>query len=65
MDLRALGDRNFLLGCILSFVTGIGMFATIYLTPLFLDYVRGYSHGRPAWQCLSLAWRPPRASQFT
>ncbi|MFL5255219.1 MAG: DHA2 family efflux MFS transporter permease subunit [Rhodopila sp.] len=46
MDLRALANRNFLLGCILSFVTGIGMFATIYLTPLFLGYVRGYS----AWQ---------------
>lgn len=46
VDLRALGNRNFLLGCIMSFVTGIGMFATIYLTPLFLGYVRGYS----AWQ---------------
>jgi DHA2 family multidrug resistance protein len=46
VDLRALGNRNFLLGCILSFTTGIGIFATIYLTPLFLDYVRGYS----AWQ---------------
>jgi len=46
VDLRALTNRNFLLGCILSFVTGIGIFATIYLTPLFLGYVRGYS----AWQ---------------
>ncbi len=46
MDLRALGDRNFTLGCILSFVTGIGIFSTIYLTPLFLGYVRGFS----AWQ---------------
>jgi DHA2 family multidrug resistance protein len=46
VDLRALGNRNFLLGCILSFVTGIGIFATIYLTPLFLGYVRGFS----AWQ---------------
>jgi MFS transporter, DHA2 family, multidrug resistance protein len=27
-------------------VTGIGIFSTIYLTPLFLEYVRGYS----AWQ---------------
>jgi len=43
VDLRALGDRNFLLGCILSFITGIGIFATIYLTPLFLGYVRGFS----------------------
>src|SRR6516164_818976 len=28
------------------FVTGIGIFSTIYLTPLFLGYVRGFS----AWQ---------------
>jgi len=43
VDLRALGNRNFLLGCILSFVTGVSIFATIYLTPLFLGYIRGYS----------------------
>jgi MFS transporter, DHA2 family, multidrug resistance protein len=46
VDFRALGNRNFALGCFLSFVTGIGIFSTIYLTPLFLGYVRGYS----AWQ---------------
>ena len=46
VDLRALGNRNFLLGCILSFMTGVGIFATIFLTPLFLGYVRGYD----AWQ---------------
>jgi MFS transporter, DHA2 family, multidrug resistance protein len=46
VDLRALANRNFTLGCILSFVTGIGIFSTIYLTPLFLGYVRGFS----AWQ---------------
>jgi DHA2 family multidrug resistance protein len=46
VDLRALGNRNFLVGCILSFITGVGIFATIFLTPLFLGYVRGYS----AWQ---------------
>jgi DHA2 family multidrug resistance protein len=46
VDLRALSNRNFALGCILSFVTGIGIFSTIYLTPLFLGYVRGFS----AWQ---------------
>jgi DHA2 family multidrug resistance protein len=46
VDLRALGNRNFALGCFLSFVTGIGIFATIYLTPLFLGYIRGFS----AWQ---------------
>jgi DHA2 family multidrug resistance protein len=46
VDLRALTNRNFALGCLLSFVTGVGIFTTIYLTPLFLGYVRGYS----AWQ---------------
>jgi DHA2 family multidrug resistance protein len=45
-DLRALGNRNFLLGCILSFITGVGIFSTIFLTPLFLGYIRGFS----AWQ---------------
>lgn len=43
VDLRALKDRNFALGCLFSFVVGIGIFATIYLTPLFLGTVRGYS----------------------
>jgi DHA2 family multidrug resistance protein len=46
VDLRALANRNFALGCFLSFVTGVGIFSTIYLTPLFLGYVRGFS----AWQ---------------
>jgi DHA2 family multidrug resistance protein len=45
-DLHALGNRNFAVGCLLSFITGVGIFSTIYLTPLFLGYVRGYS----AWQ---------------
>ena len=30
----------------MSFITGVGIFSTIYLTPLFLGYVRGFS----AWQ---------------
>ena len=46
IDLRALSNRNFSLGCLLSFVTGVGIYSTIYLTPLFLGYVRGFS----AWQ---------------
>ena len=46
VDLRALTNRNFALGCFLSFITGVGIFTTIYLTPLFLGYVRGLS----AWQ---------------
>src|SRR6267142_1323104 len=43
VDLRALKSRNFSLACFFSFVTGIGIFATIYLTPLFLGRVRGFS----------------------
>jgi len=46
VDLRALKNRNFLIGSILSFMTGVGMFATIFLTPLYLGYIRGYD----AWQ---------------
>ena len=46
VDLRAFLNRNFAIGCVLSFITGVGIFATIYLTPLFLGYVRGFS----AWQ---------------
>ncbi len=43
VDLRALRNLNFALGCFFSFVTGIGLFATIYLTPVFLGRVRGFS----------------------
>ena len=43
VDLRALRSLNFSLGCFFSFVTGIGIFSTIYLTPLFLGRVRGFS----------------------
>jgi DHA2 family multidrug resistance protein len=43
VDLRALRDRNFALGCFFSFMTGVGIFATIYLTPVFLGRVRGFS----------------------
>jgi DHA2 family multidrug resistance protein len=43
VDLRALKSRNFALGCFFSFVIGIGIFSTIYLTPVFLGRVRGFS----------------------
>ncbi|MES2073209.1 MAG: DHA2 family efflux MFS transporter permease subunit [Pseudomonadota bacterium] len=43
VDLRALKDRNFALGSAFSFMSGVGIFATIYLTPLFLGRVRGFS----------------------
>ena len=43
VELRALTDLNFALGCLFSFVGGVGIFATIYLTPLFLGRVEGYN----------------------
>jgi DHA2 family multidrug resistance protein len=43
IDLRALAIRNFSLGCWVSFVTGIGISTTVYLTPLFLGRVRGFN----------------------
>jgi len=43
VDLRALKSFDFSLGCFFSFVTGIGVFATTYLTPLFLGQVGGLS----------------------
>src|SRR5437667_9719174 len=45
VDFRALGNRSFLVGCILSFMTGVGIFSTIFLTPLFL--------GSKAWRELN------------
>jgi DHA2 family multidrug resistance protein len=42
VDLRAFADRNFLLGCIFSFVIGIGLYGSVYLIPLFLSRVRDY-----------------------
>ena len=43
VDLRALLDRNFAIGSFQSFVTGAAIFSPIYLTPLFLGYIRGYN----------------------
>ncbi|KWE57311.1 disulfide bond formation protein DsbA [Burkholderia ubonensis] len=43
VDLRALVVRNFGIGSLLSFVTGIGIFVSVFLTPLFLAQVRGFS----------------------
>jgi DHA2 family multidrug resistance protein len=43
VDLTALKSRNFALGCLFSFVAGVGIFSTIYLTPVFLGRVRGFS----------------------
>jgi DHA2 family multidrug resistance protein len=43
VDLRALADRNFAIGCWLSFVLGMGLYGSVYLMPVFLGFVR--QHG--------------------
>lgn len=42
VNLRNFADRNFTIGCVLSFVLGIGLFGSTYLMPFFLGLVRGY-----------------------
>jgi DHA2 family multidrug resistance protein len=43
VQLQAFGDRNFRVGCFLTFISGIGLFGSTYLLPLFLGRVRGDS----------------------
>ena len=43
VDLKTFADRNFTLGCIFSFVLGIGLFGSVYLMPVFLAFVRGHN----------------------
>lgn len=43
VDLRAFTDRNFLVGCVFSFIIGIGLYGSVYVIPLYLGRVRGYS----------------------
>ena len=42
VNLRLLGDHNFTIGCIFSFVLGVGLFGSTYLMPFFLGLVRGF-----------------------
>jgi DHA2 family multidrug resistance protein len=42
VNLRRFGNRNFLVGCLLSFVLGMGLFGSVYLMPVFLAYVRAH-----------------------
>ena len=46
VELNAFADRNFRVGCFLTFVSGIGLFGSTYLLPLFLARVRGDSPGQ-------------------
>jgi DHA2 family multidrug resistance protein len=43
VDLRCFRDRSFTLGCILSFILGMGLFGASYLTPVFLGFVRSHT----------------------
>jgi DHA2 family multidrug resistance protein len=40
VELRCFKDRNFAIGCALSFVLGVGLFGSTYLMPFFLGLVR-------------------------
>ncbi len=42
VELKTLSNRSFAIGCILSFVLGIGLFGSVYLMPVFLAFVRGH-----------------------
>ena len=46
VDLTSFADRNFAIGCALSFALGIGLFGSVYLMPVFLAFVREHS----AWE---------------
>lgn len=40
VELRCFRDRNFAIGCSLSFILGVGLFGSTYLMPFFLGLVR-------------------------
>lgn len=42
VELRTLRDPLFAVGCLLSFVLGIGLYGSVYLMPVFLAFVRGH-----------------------
>ena len=43
VDLKVLKDRNFLLGCVLIFMFGIGIYSTVTVLPLFYQELLGYT----------------------
>jgi MFS transporter, DHA2 family, multidrug resistance protein len=43
VSLATFADRSFAIGCVLSFVLGVGLFGTVYLMPVFLAVVRGHN----------------------
>jgi DHA2 family multidrug resistance protein len=53
VDLRALKNRNFALGCLFSFMAGAGIFSVVYLTPQYLGRVRDFSALQIGWAVFS------------
>src|SRR5882762_7070649 len=43
VDIRTFTDRNFGIGCLISFCVGIGLYGLTYMYPRYLSEVRGYS----------------------
>jgi DHA2 family multidrug resistance protein len=43
VSLKPFGDRNFTLGILMTFVTGVSLFGGTFLLPVFLGQVRGFS----------------------
>jgi DHA2 family multidrug resistance protein len=43
VDITAFTDRNFGVGCLISFCVGIGLYGLTYIYPRYLSEVRGYS----------------------
>ena len=43
VDIRTFTDRNFGVGCLISFCVGIGLYGLTYMYPRYLAEVRGYS----------------------
>ena len=43
VELRTFAEQNFSIGCLLSFVLGMGLFGSVYLMPVFLAYVREHN----------------------
>ena len=43
VDIRTFSDRNFAIGCLISFCIGIGLYGLTYIYPRYLAEVRGYS----------------------
>src|SRR5438270_5576346 len=43
VDIRTFTNRNFAIGCLISFCVGIGLYGLTYIYPRYLSEVRGYS----------------------